>query len=162
MAGPKQATWAAHRLAGFKAQVADKHPNLEIAAAPHQNFVDPTEGLNTFQDAIQRNPDIKWIYAVDYNLLEAPSLPDKYKGKIPYIAMGLYGSSKQALQDGQVDVIIGLMPGLGGRIGVARAVALLNGDEVPAITVYPAPIYTKSTLNQPAAKFDTFPSSYKP
>jgi ribose transport system substrate-binding protein len=162
MAGPKQATWAAHRHAGFKARIAEKYPHIEIAAAPHQNFVDPTEGLNTFQDATQANPDIKWIYAVDYNLLEAPSLPSRYKGKIPYIAMGLYGSSRDALQQGTVDVIIGLMPVLGAKIGVARAVGLLNGDEVPAITVYPAPVYTKDTLNAPQTKYETYPASFKP
>jgi ABC-type sugar transport system substrate-binding protein len=162
MAGPKQATWAAHRHAGFKARIEEKYPHIEIAAATHQNFVDPTEGLNTFQDATQAHPDIKWIYAVDYNLLEAPSLPAKYKGKIPYVAMGLYGSSKQALKEGSVDVIIGLMPVLGARIGVARAVALLNGEDVPAITVYPAPVYTKDNLDAPEAKWETYPESFKP
>ena len=162
MAGPKQATWAAHRHAGFKARIAEKYPELEIAAAPHQNFVDPTEGLNTFTDATQANPDIKWIYAVDYNLLEAPSLPTRYKGKIPYVAMGLYGSSQEALKQGTVDVIIGLMPVLGAKIGVARAVGLLNGDTVPAITVYPAPVYTKESMNAPEAKFETYPAGFKP
>ena len=74
----------------------------------------------------------------------------------------LYGSSTQALREGTVDVIIGLMPVLGAKIGVARAVGLLNGDTVPAITVYPAPVYTKDTLDAPQVKYETYPDSFKP
>lgn len=162
MAGPKQATWASNRLAGFEDRIAEKYPDISIAVATHQNFVDPTEGLNTFTDAVQSNPDIEWIYSVDYNLLEADSLPERYKGQIPYIAMGLYGTSEEALRDGTVDVIIGLMPALGARIGVARAVSLLNGDTVPAITCYPAPVYTADTLDQPSVEWEGYPSGFRP
>ena len=162
MAGPKQATWASNRLAGFEARIAEQYPDISIAIATHQNFVDPTEGLNTFTDAAQANPDLQWIYSVDYNLLEAEGLPSQYKGKIPYIAMGLYGTSKAALEDGTVNAIIGLMPALGARIGVARAVALLNGEEVPAITCYPAPVYTADTLDQPSVEWEGYPADFKP
>lgn len=162
MAGPKQATWASNRLAGFRDQIKSEHPSIEIAVVTHQNFVDPTEGLNTFTDAIQANPDIEWIYSVDYNLLEAQSLPGRYKGKIPYIGMGLYGTSESALRDGTVDVIIGLMPALGARIGVARTVSLLNGDSVPAITCYPAPVYTADTLDQPSVEWEGYPEGFRP
>lgn len=162
MAGPKQATWASNRLAGFESRIAEKYPDLEIAIATNQNFVDPTEGLNTFTDAVQAHPDIQWIYSVDYNLLEAEGLPGDYKGKIPYIAMGLYGTSKEALEQGTVNAIIGLMPALGARIGVARAVQMLNGEEMPAITCYPAPVYTADTLNQPSVKWEGYPAGFKP
>jgi ribose transport system substrate-binding protein len=161
MGGPKQATWAVHRVAGFNAQIEEKYPEMEVGVTTHQNFVDPTEGLNTFQDAIQRQPDLDWIYAVDYNLLEAPSLPSKYKGKIPYVGMGLYGSSEAALKDGTLAAVLGIMPVLGAQLGVSRAVQLLNGEDVPAITVYPAPVYTKDNLDAPETKFDTYPESFK-
>jgi ribose transport system substrate-binding protein len=161
MGGPQQATWAVHRVAGFNAQVKDKYPEMEVAVTTHQNFVDPTEGLNTFNDAIQRQPELNWIYAVDYNLLEAPSLPSKYKGKIPYVGMGLYGSSKAALQEGTLAAVLGIMPVLGAQLGVSRAVQLLNGEDVPAITVYPAPVYTKDNLDAPETRFDTYPESFK-
>ena len=162
MGGPKQATWAAHRVAGFNSRIEEKYPDMAVAVTTHQNFVDPTEGLNTFQDAIQRHPDLDWIYAVDYNLLEAPSLPSKYKGQIPYVAMGLYGSSQAALQDGSLEAVLGIMPVLGAQLGVSRAVQLLNGEDVPAITVYPAPVYTKDNLDAPETKFETYPEGFKP
>ncbi|MBS1878435.1 MAG: sugar ABC transporter substrate-binding protein [Actinobacteria bacterium] len=162
MAGPKQATWASNRLAGFEARIAEKYPEIEIAVATNQNFVDPTEGLNTFTDATQAHPEIQWIYSVDYNLLEAQGLPSTYKGKIPYIAMGLYGTSREALEEGTVNAVIGLMPALGARIGVANAVSMLNGEKVPAITCYPAPVYTAEKLNQPTVKWEGYPAGFKP
>ena len=45
MGGPKQATWAVHRVAGFNAQIEEKYPEMEVGVTTHQNFVDPTEGL---------------------------------------------------------------------------------------------------------------------
>jgi ABC-type sugar transport system substrate-binding protein len=78
-----------------------------------------------------------------------------------YVGMGLYGTSLDALRKGQVEAILGIMPVLGAMIGVSRAVQLLNGESVPAITGYPSPLYTKANLNAPTAKFDLYPTNFK-
>ena len=162
MAGPKQATWASLRVAGFEARLKEKYPTVTIAATANQNFVDPAEGLNTFLDAVQRAPDIDWIYGVDYNILEAGSIPDRYRGKVRYVAMGLYGSSRDALKAGSVDAIVGLLPGASGMLGLSRAVQQLNGEDVPAITIYPSPVYTADNIDDPASVLETYPAGFKP
>ncbi|HSF26939.1 MAG TPA: sugar ABC transporter substrate-binding protein [Actinomycetes bacterium] len=162
IAGPKQAAWASLRVAGFEARLKEKYPDITIAAIANQNFVDPAEGLNTFLDAVQRVPDIDWIYAVDYNILEAGSIPDRYRGKIRYVAMGLYGSSREALKAGTVNAIVGLLPGASGMLGLSRAVQQLNGEDVPAITIYPSPVYTADNIDDPASVLETYPAGYKP
>jgi ribose transport system substrate-binding protein len=159
--GPASATWSTNRVKGFSDRVKQAHPNLKIVATPNQNFVDPTEGLRSFQNAVQAHPNIGWAYSVDYNLLEAPSIPSKYQGKIAYVGMGLYGTSLDALKKGQVEAIFGIMPVFGAMVGISRAVQLLNGDSVPATTSYPAPLYTKANLNVPQKKFDLYPPNFK-
>jgi hypothetical protein len=43
----------------------------------------------------------------------------------------------------------------------ALAPRRLRGEDVPAITIYPAPVYTKDSLDAPETRFDTYPKSYK-
>jgi len=161
IAGPASATWSTNRVKGFSDRIKQAHPSIKIVASPNQNFVDPTEGLRSFQNAVQAHPDIGWTYAVDYNLLEAPSIPAKYRGKMAYVGMGLYGTSLDALKNDQVEAVFGIMPVFGAMVGVSRAIQLLNGESVPAITGYPSPLYTKASLNAPSKKFDLYPTTFK-
>src|SRR5699024_7114963 len=69
IAGPANATWSQHRTAGFTDRVDEKYPNIKIVDAPTQE-VDPAEGLQSFQDAVQAHPDIDWIYAVHAYILQ--------------------------------------------------------------------------------------------
>ena len=78
IAGPANATWSAKRAAGFADQVKEKYPGVKIVASPTQN-VDPALGLKSFENAVQGNPDIKWVYTVFNLLLDPDSLPPQYK-----------------------------------------------------------------------------------
>jgi ribose transport system substrate-binding protein len=147
--GPANATWSRKRVAGFEDQVKAKYPGVKVAAAPTQN-VDPALGLSSFQNAVAKNPNIKWVYTV-FNLLLSPkSMPSQYK-HIGFITNGLDGASAPDLKAGRVSEVIGITPTPMGYQGVGEAVAVLNGDQnVPALTCIP--ITTYSAQQVPSAQ----------
>src|SRR5690625_302506 len=146
IAGPANATWSLYRTAGFTDRVAEKYPNIEIVDAPTQE-VDPSEGLRSFEDSVQANPDIDWIYAVHYYILLPESIPSQYKGEIPYVGGGLEPDSIEALENGDMDSVFGLAPLWMGRLGVGYAVAALHGEELPQITCTPIILYTPEDID---------------
>lgn len=156
IAGPANATWSQRRAEGFQDRVKDKYPKLKIAAAPTQN-VDPAEGLRSFEDAIQATPKIDWIFSVHYFILQPASLPSEYRGKVPYISAGYEPDSIAALKDGSLDSVFGLAPRWMGKLGVAYAVAQLNGEEVPRITCIPIPLLTSEDIDDSFAKEELIP-----
>lgn len=156
IAGPANATWSQRRTEGFTDRVKDRYPNITIAAAPTQN-VDPAEGLRSFEDAAQANPDIDWIFAVHYFILQPASLPDEYRGKTLYVSAGYEPDSIAALKDGSLDSVFGLSPRYMGLLGIGYAVALLNGDTLPRVTCVPIPLYTADDIGSPAAEAELIP-----
>jgi len=156
IAGPANATWSQRRTEGFQDRVAEKYPQLKIAAAPTQN-VDPAEGLRSFEDAVQATPDVDWIFAVHYYILQPGSLPDEYRGVVKYVGGGYEPDSIAALQDGSMDSVFGLAPRWMGILGVGYAVAALNGDDVPAVTCVPIPLFTSEDIGSPFADAELIP-----
>ncbi|MDQ4212941.1 sugar ABC transporter substrate-binding protein [Microbacterium capsulatum] len=156
IAGPANATWSQRRTKGFEDRVAKMYPNLKIVAAPTQN-VDPAAGLKSFDDAVQANPDISWIFAVHYYILQPASLPTQYKGKVSYIAGGYEPDSITGLKNGTMDSVFGLAPRWMGILGVSYAVAQLNGEKLPRVTCVPIPLFTAKDIGTPFADAEIIP-----
>jgi ribose transport system substrate-binding protein len=150
IAGPANATWSRKRTLGFKDRIAERYPNIEVAAEPTQ-LVDPAQGLASFENAVQANPEIDWIYSVHYFILQPSSIPDTYRGKVPYISNGYEPDSIKALEDGSLDSVFTIEPVSMGKVGIGTAVALLNGDDVPRIQCLPAPVLTEDDVGTPVA-----------
>lgn len=150
IAGPANATWSQRRTEGFQDRVEEEYPEIEIAAAPTQ-LVDPAEGLRSFEDAVQATPEIDWIYAVHYFILQPNSIPEEYRGEVPYVAAGYEPDSIAALEDGTLDSVFGIAPRWMGLLGVGRAVELLNGEEPPRVTCTPIPLFTSEDIGTPFA-----------
>jgi ribose transport system substrate-binding protein len=158
IAGPANADWSRKRAAGFKDRVNEKYPDIEVVASPTQ-LVDPKAGLKSFEDAVQANPDIDWIYAVHYFILPPEGIPARYRGKVPYIGMGYEPDSVKALQSGSMDTVVGIQPIAMGRMGVGEVVKLMNGEEVPAVTCVPAVTFTEDDIGSPLAEAEVIPGS---
>ncbi len=156
IAGPANATWSRKRTLGFSDQVAEKYPNIEIVAAPTQ-LVDPAEGLASFEDAVQANPEIDWIASVHYYILQPSAIPSEYQGVIPYVSFGFEPDSVAALQAGTLDSVFSIAPVSMGRVGIGTAIALLNGEEQPQVTCLPAPLFTVDDIGTPVADNDLIP-----
>jgi ribose transport system substrate-binding protein len=145
IAGPANATWSAKRAAGFADRVEEAYPGIEIVASPTQN-VDPALGLKSFENAVQANPDIKWVYTVFNLLLDPDSLSSQYQS-VAFITNGLDPATIEDLNQGQVSKVIGITPTPMGYQGVGTAVSILNGDQdVPALVCIPLTEYEKADM----------------
>jgi ribose transport system substrate-binding protein len=150
IAGPANATWSRKRAQGFKDQVKEKYPGVEVVASPTQN-VDPALGLKSFENAVGQNPDIKWIYTVFNFLLDPGSLPTRYKD-VAFVTNGLDPTSIPDLESGRISKIIGITPTPMGYAGVGEAVRLLNGEHIDALLCVPIPVYGKGDADSEIAK----------
>ncbi len=150
IAGPANATWSQRRTDGFTDRVQEMYPNIEIVAAPTQ-LVDPAEGLRSFEDAIQAHPDVDWVYAVHYFILQPESIPADYRGVITYVGAGYEPDSIAALEAGTMDSVHGIAPRWMGILGVGHAVSLLNGEDIPRVTCVPIPLFTVDDIGSPFA-----------
>lgn len=163
IAGPANATWSAKRAAGFADRVEEEYPGIEIVASLTQN-VDPALGLRSFENAVQANPNINWVYTVFNLLLDPDSLPSQYRD-IAFITNGLDPASIEDLQQGKLSKIIGITPTPMGYQGVGHAVSILNGDQdVPALVCIPLTVYEAEDLppDETAQTLELIQEGYEP
>ncbi len=158
IAGPANATWSRKRAIGFADRIEEAYSNISIVAAPTQ-LVDPAEGLASFEDAVQANPEIDWIASVHYFILLPSALPAEYAGQVPYLSFGYEPDSIAALDAGQLESVFGIEPVSMGRMGVGAAITLLEGDAFPAVTCLPAPAFTADSAGDPVAVNELIPAN---
>lgn len=158
IAGPANADWSKARTEAFQARIAEKHPQLKVAAAPTQ-LVDPVAGLKSFEDAVQAHPKIKWIFSVHVAILPPASIPSPYKGAAAYVATGYEPDAVPALKDGSLDSTFGIEPIATGKVGVGTAVNILNGTKQPHSQCLPVPLFTKDDVGSPTANSQLMPAS---
>jgi ribose transport system substrate-binding protein len=159
IAGPANATWSRKRAAGFADRVKEKYPNIEIVASPTQN-VDPALGLKSFENAIGRDPDVKWVYTVFDFLLQPKALPASHKD-VTLVSNGFDPVSAVDLKSGRIKALLGLAPTTMGYLGVGTAVAVLNGDKVPALQCVPIAQIEKSNMTSPVAELELIPKGFE-
>jgi ribose transport system substrate-binding protein len=160
MGGPANASWARRRVAGFLDEI-KKYPALTISAVTNQD-IKPEEGLIKFTNAAQAHPKVDWIYATGSFLLPPPSIPAEYR-KAVYVAGGLTNVTVDALKDGSIAAVLPDFPIGVGYLGVALAVAKLNGDTIPQHNCAPVAAMTKADLGQPVwAETSITPAGWSP
>lgn len=160
MGGPANALWSRKRVAGFTDRLKEKHPNLEVAETTNQ-LVDPAEGAKDFANAIQANPDAKWVYSTFVFQLPPDAIPDQYR-ELPYVTTGFEPIVIDALEDKTIDATLGVYNTAFGYIPLGRAVEHLNGDSPPRLTCLQPPDFTRDAIGTPLAKNELYPAGFKP
>lgn len=156
--GPSNATWSTARVQGFKDEIAQNYSKIKINAVTNEN-VDSNEGLTQFNNATASHPKVDWIYSA-YNLLLPPSaVPAQYKNAV-YVAGGLEPTTRPAVAAGKATVIPD-WPIAMGRIGVAKVIATLNGEKLPALSCVGSPVVTPKDVNSPVAQAQVIPDGFK-
>jgi ribose transport system substrate-binding protein len=70
-------------------------------------------------------------------------------GKIKFIAYDAFTPQVKALRAGKIQGLIAQQPYEEGRLGVERAVKVLNGEPVPPKTILPNVLVTQENVDQP-------------
>jgi len=160
MGGPANATWSRKRVAGFEDRVAEAYPNMTIATVTN-SLVDPVEGAQKFQNAVQANPEIDWIYSVFVFVLTPDSIPPSYQS-VPHVTSGFEPIVIDALGSGALTASVSIDQYAMGYMSVARLVEELNGGDPTAVTCLPQPVFSQADLDGNAyADREIYPESYQ-
>src|SRR5882757_4287706 len=137
------------RIKGFKDGVAT-HPNLTLVASVPGDW-DGTKAYNATQTLLQKDPDIKAIYANNDTMAVgvAKAVVDAgLGGKVVVVGTDGIPAALDDIKNGTMAATVTPLPYYQGYWSVQAAVRLLSGQHVPPWVVAPAQLITKDNIDQ--------------
>lgn len=120
------------RLDGFKKQIADKYPGIEIAATGYSQSNPATANTNV-NNWLTAYPDLKGIFAIDGTNADGASSALKAKGltgKVALVGYDAYKTNVDLIGSGVITALIAQDPAQEGKLAVQDLVkAIRDGDK---------------------------------
>ncbi|WP_283152892.1 ribose ABC transporter substrate-binding protein RbsB [Guptibacillus hwajinpoensis] len=118
---------------------------LEVVAKQTANF-DRTEGLNTMENLLQGNPDIKAVFAHNDEMALGAIQAIQSSGK-DVLVVGFDGNEDaiNSIQDGKLSATVAQQPEEIGSLAVQAGVDVLKGNEVDETIPVPLKLVTEET-----------------
>lgn len=116
----------------FKAQIAEKYPNITIVGTQYCNG-DPATAQNQATDFMRANPDLVGFYACNEGATKGVGAAVKQAGKagaIKVVGWDVSNESKAFVMDGSVLAIVAQNPAAMGTKGIEAGLALMAGKTV--------------------------------
>ena len=136
------------RIGGFVDKIKEKAPDIEIAAQQTAQW-ERDKGYDVFQNMLTANPDIKGLFAASdlmaLGAVEAIAQAGK-TGEIAVIGFDATDDAKTAIQEGSMDGSVAQYASEMGRLGVEKAVELLNGQSIENYIPTKVELITKDNL----------------
>jgi len=124
---------ARDRKTGFH-NIVDKNPDIKVVASQPANW-DKALGVNVTENILTANPDLELIYAANDQMalgaIEAVEAAGR-QGKVKVVGYDGVQEALEAVKAGRMAATIRQNPETMGVLGIAEAVHLLNGEQVPA------------------------------
>ncbi|MFK3960180.1 ribose ABC transporter substrate-binding protein RbsB [Guptibacillus hwajinpoensis] len=119
--------------------------NLDVVAKQTANF-DRTEGLNTMENLLQGNPDIKAVFAHNDEMALGAIQAIQSSGK-DVLVVGFDGNEDaiNSIQDGKLSATVAQQPEEIGSLAVQAGVDVLKGNEVDETIPVPLKLVTEET-----------------
>ena len=120
------------RRRGFVAAL-KKHPGVVVAASQTAN-AEQEKAFNVTQNLLQSNPDIQGIFGCNDVMALGALAACKSMGRKEIVIVGFdaSGPGRQAIQDGEMSGSVAQYPSEMGRLGVEKALSVLQGEKLPA------------------------------
>lgn len=123
------------RMGGFREAIA-KHPGIEIVASQTANW-ERDQGYNVLQNIMQGHPDLNGLFACNdlmaLGAIEAIDAAGK-GGAIMVVGFDAIDDARTAIREGRMLGSVAQSPEEMGRVAVEKAVEILNGGSVGAVT----------------------------
>jgi ribose transport system substrate-binding protein len=123
---------------------------------------DPQKAAQIVSAALQKNPDIVGIFAVNLFAAEGAATGVRQagmKGKVKIVGFDAGPDQVKALQDGTVQALVAQQPATIGTDAVQQAIAALKGEPVKAKIATGFTILTKADLNTAKGKSAAYQAS---
>jgi len=139
---------ARDRGEGFNAYISENCPDVEVVARQTANF-NRAEGLTVFENILQAQDQIDGVFAHNDEMvlgaIEAATAAGRAED-IVFVGFDAVNDAVTAVNEGRLAATVAQQPALMGQLGVERAVAYLNGEEVAASIPVDLRIVQKLTL----------------
>ncbi|KON85249.1 D-ribose transporter subunit RbsB [Rossellomorea marisflavi] len=128
------------RGAGFHNLADDK---LDVAAKQTANF-DRTQGLNTMENILQGNPDIKAVFAHNDEMALGAQQAIQSSGR-DVLVVGFDGNEDalKSIEEGNLSATVAQQPEEIGKLAVQAGADVLNGKKVEKMIPVPLKLVTK-------------------
>ena len=147
---------AADRANGFKDATAGK---VEVVAEQTANW-EVEQGYNVFQNILQANPDIAFVFASNDNMGLGALRAIKEAGKsddVTVLGYDAISAALEAVEEGKMAGTVAQFPAEMGIQGIQAALKLINGESVPEITFTKTEVINASNV----AEFKEYLSQFK-
>lgn len=122
------------RLRGFHAAL-QSAPNVRIVASQPANW-ERDQGFNVFQNILQAHPEVNALFACNdmmaLGAIEAIAAAGK-TGQITVVGFDAVDDARKAIDAGSMAASVAQFPEEMGRVAVASAVRVLNGEKLPRV-----------------------------
>jgi ribose transport system substrate-binding protein len=146
---------AADRANGFKDATAGK---VEVVAEQTANW-EVEQGYNVFQNILQANPDVSFVFASNDNMGLGAIRAIKEAGKeneITVLGYDAISAALEAVEEGKMSGTVAQFPAEMGIQGVQAALKMINGESVPEVTFTKTEVIDASNVAEFKKYLDQF------
>lgn len=133
------------------------NPGLNVVSTTSADW-DQNKALSTFTNVLTANQNLDGVFAQndDMALGAASAANAAGRGPIPMVTIDGFPAAYDAIEKGDISATISQQPFTMGKLAVANAIALINGegDDIPELQIQESILVTKDNLEEArAAKY---------
>lgn len=149
LSGPSGLDLTKFRVDGFKNYLS-KYKKIKIVAEKYTSTAS-IDALNTMQDYLQANPNVKAVYTfngpVAIGVVQALRAAGKKPGDVIVVTTDMEPETERLMRGDWIQATVVSQPVTMAKLAVQRVIEAAEGSKIPAETLTQASVITKRTLD---------------